>query len=215
MDIGPYKLSQVDFPARHVAVLQVRNDGGSALHAAQLPGKEFPGLGIGLAAFRRFLPGGVLEVSVAFGGYVLALQGRAEFLDEEVVTAAVKHQVMEVAQEVGLVLSGNDDHLGQRAFAEVEGKDEVFLYGLQFPFLDGDGNGNVGGNLAHLSVYLVETGLQGGVGCQDFPDRLLQGLRRHFSGEGPHHGNVVDGFLRGFHALQEHAGLLVGQGLGF
>ena len=58
-------------------------------------------------------------------------------------------------------------------------------------------------------------GLYGGMGREHLFHGLLKGLGRYFSGEGPYHGNVVDGFLRGFHALQEHAGLLVSQGLRF
>ena len=214
MDIGLDKLSQVHLAAGLVAVFQVRYNGGRALQAFQLPGKEVPGLGVGLAAFGGFLPGGVLEIRIAFGNNVLALQRGADFLDEEVVAAAVKHQMVEIAQKAGLVLPGNDNYLPQRTFAEVEGKDEVLFQAFQFSLLDGNGDGNIRGNLAHLPVYLVKAGLQGGMGVQNFPDGLLQGLGRYFPGEGPHHRNIVDGFLRSLHTVQEHAGLLVGQGLG-
>ena len=130
MDIGLDKLAQEHFAAGLSAGFQVRNYGRRAFQATQLPGEEVAGLSIGLAAFGGLLPGGVLEIRIAFRGNLLAFQGGADLLDEDVVAAAVEHQVVEVAQEVGLVLAGYDFYLAQRAFVQVEGQDEALFFGL-------------------------------------------------------------------------------------
>ena len=214
VDIGAHLPAQEDLAAALSAGLQVRNNGRRAFQAGELPGKEFPGPGIGLAAFGGLLLGRVLEIGIAFRGDVLSFQCGADFLDEDVVAAAVEDQVVEVAQKVGVAAFGKDFHLAEGTFPQVEGAGEAFPCGLQAAFPHGDGNGNVRGNLANLSVPLFKAALQRRVGGQHLFHGLFERPGRHFSGEGPQHGNVVDGLVGSLHAVQVHAGLLVGEGLG-
>ena len=213
--VSAHGLLEEDLTAGLVAGVKVRNDGRGAFQPGQLPGEELPGLGIGLAALGGLLPGGVLEVGITLRSDLLAFKGGADILYEEVVTAAVEHQVVEVAQKVGLAITLKDFQFPERSCGEVEGLHEVFLFLLQIAVeKDAHRHGNVVRDLIHFPFSLLEAGLEYGMGVEDLEDRLLKGSGLHFPGESPHHRNVVDRLVRGLHTVDIHARLLVGKRLG-